>query len=132
MTSNDKPRRPMESDFPKPPRRFVSSIFPLLPSHWRGIIRSGVAMPPRLTSNREVQMRYGHFTSGGRYPVLRALAILYLVGAVGLFIYGIWKAFDTLLHAYDSAEGKVVVAVGWIAGGFLASLLAVGFGELIK
>src|SRR4051794_24196352 len=77
-------------------------------------------------------MRYGHMTSGGRYPVLRALAILYMVSAVGLFVYGIWQAFVTLLTARDTVEGKVVVAVGWMAGGFIAALSAIGISEMIK
>lgn len=77
-------------------------------------------------------MRYGHVTSGGRYPVLRALAILYMVSAAGLFIYGLWQALTTLITARDSVEGKVVTAIWWMAGGFLAALLAIGISEVIK
>src|SRR3954447_24023769 len=87
--------------------------------------QGGVGKPATMHFTREVLMRYGHMTSGGRYPVLRAMAILYMVSAVGVFIYGIWKAFVTLLTAQDTVEGKVVVAVGWMAGGFIAALIGI-------
>lgn len=77
-------------------------------------------------------MRSSHLMSGGRYPVLRTLAILYMLSAVAIVIYGIWQAFVVLLSAVDTTEGKVVVAVGWVAGSILAALAAIGIGELIK
>jgi hypothetical protein len=77
-------------------------------------------------------MRHTHLASGGRYPVLRSVAILCLVSAVVALGYGVWRAVDTLVRAPDVMEGRAVVAVGWLAGAFFTAVLLVGMGELIK
>lgn len=77
-------------------------------------------------------MRHPHLSSGGRYPVLRALAILYMVSGFGLLGYGIYMGVKTMTSAPDDVGGRALVAVYWIAGSFLAAIVAFAVGELIK
>src|ERR687893_794184 len=58
----------------------------------------------------EVRMRHTHLASGGRYPVLRSVAILCLVSAVVALGDGVWRALDTLVRAPDVMEGRGVGA----------------------
>jgi hypothetical protein len=69
--------------------------------------------------------------SGGRYPVLRAVAILFMVGAVGIIIGGIYAAV-LAFQLPDSTWGRVGWALVALAGTFFGVLGAVGCAELIK
>ena len=86
-------------------------------------------------------MQHTHIRSGGRYPVLRTVAILWLVGAVLTLIYGVFQAISTLI----GASGPYMVQMGtggtvghvlgffmWLAATFFAVLLSVAVAELIK
>ena len=86
-------------------------------------------------------MRHPHFASGGRYPVLRALAILYLVGACIPLVFGVWQAVQVLLYGQSTDNffgaptgwaGRIIVAASWLAAGFLSVLFMVAVAELIK
>jgi len=87
-------------------------------------------------------MRHPHLSSGGRYPVLRTLAILYLVGAVVLIVMGVWQAVnvfrggDTLTNdlfgAPTNTSGKVMASASWLAATFIGALGMVAIAELIK
>ncbi len=77
-------------------------------------------------------MHAAHLASGGRYPVLRSVAILCILCAVLSVGYGVWRAADTLVRAPDVAQGRVIVAAGWLAATFLSAVLLVGLGEMIK
>jgi hypothetical protein len=77
-------------------------------------------------------MRHAHLASGGRYPVLRSFAIMCLVAAVVSLGYGVWRAADTLFRAPDHMEGRLVVAVGWLAAAFFGAVLLFGLGEVVK
>ncbi len=87
-------------------------------------------------------MHTTHVSSGGRYPVLRTLAILYLVAAVGVFILGCWRAVNVLVNgdttttdmfgASTGISGRALVAVSWFAATIIAVLAMLGVAELIK
>jgi hypothetical protein len=87
-------------------------------------------------------MHAPHVASGGRYPVLRSLAILYLFAAAVVLVVGVWQAISVLMA--DSAmtdnvfgtttgtSGKLLVAVSWLAASFIGVLVMLGVAELIK
>ena len=86
-------------------------------------------------------MRHAHIQSGGRYPVLRTLAILYLIGALLPLAYGVWRAVHVLMYGQSPGDifgaptnwtGRVIVAVSWLAASFLSVLAMVAVAELIK
>lgn len=81
-----------------------------------------------------------HISPGGRYPVLRTIAILWLVGAVLALCYGIYQAICALanlqgLEAIGIGAGwgsRVIACLVWLAVTFFAVLVNVGIAELIK
>jgi hypothetical protein len=73
-----------------------------------------------------------HLASGGRYPVLRSVAILCILSAVVALGYGVWRAIDTVARAPDVMEGRAIVAVGWLAVSFFSAVVLVALGEMIK
>jgi hypothetical protein len=83
---------------------------------------------------------HAHLTSGGRYPVLRTVAILWLVGAAVTCLYGLWQAVVTLggwqsqmmVSTGMSIGGRLIGACMWLAGTFFAVLFSIGVAELIK
>ena len=86
-------------------------------------------------------MRSSHLSTGGRYPVLRSIAILYLVGAVLGLAYGVWRAADVLINGQSADNffgapsgwaGRIMVAVSWVAVSFFSVLFMVAVAELIK
>ena len=86
-------------------------------------------------------MRHTHIQSGGRYPVLRTLAILYLAGACLPLIYGAWRAVNVLMYGQSPGDvfgaptnwaGRIIVALSWLAVSFLSVLGMVAVAELIK
>ena len=86
-------------------------------------------------------MREVHVGSGGRYPVLRSLAILYMVGALIVIVFGVWRAIrvftaetqvDAIFGPADGTGEKILVAIGYLAATFLSVLFIVAVAELIK
>jgi hypothetical protein len=86
-------------------------------------------------------MHTTHVSSGGRYPVLRSLAILYLAAAVGVVALGIWRAINVfrvdevpadVFGAATGTAGKMLVAASWLAASFIAALMMLGIAELMK
>jgi len=85
-------------------------------------------------------MRHVSIPSGGRYPVLRSVAILWLVGAAISGIYGLWQALVTLAGWQSqmavttgmSLGARIIGAALWLAGTFFAVLFCIGIAELIK
>jgi hypothetical protein len=87
-------------------------------------------------------VRSTHLSTGGRYPVLRTIAILYLIAAVLSIAYGIWRAVDVLVNgqtpdnffgaAPESTAGRLMVAGGWLGASFFSALAMVAVAELIK
>ena len=95
-------------------------------------------------------MHQAHIRSGGRYPVLRTVAILWLVGAVFTLIYGIYGAICAAagisnrmamsfsdsspvpLHAGNTPGQRIISCCLWLAATFFTVLFTVGVAELIK
>ena len=81
-----------------------------------------------------------HMESGGRYPVLRTIAILWLVGAAVTLCYGVYQAICALAgltHLEAVAVGsswasRIVACLVWLAATFFGVLINVGIAELIK
>lgn len=74
--------------------------------------------------------------SGGRYPVLRALAILQLVSAVVVAIGGVVGAiyFANYIGSYRSTSfaDKLIISMGGLAATFFLVIFTLAFAELIK
>lgn len=79
-------------------------------------------------------MNRPHITSGGRYPVLRALAIIELVLAALWPVSGLIGAIYTANWAGTTASfgDKVVMGLGIFAGSCFMMILTLAFAELIK
>jgi hypothetical protein len=84
-------------------------------------------------------MARAHLTAGGRYPVLRTIAILWLVGAVLALIGGVYQAIAAvadLPHAdvlsRGDTGGRWTTFVIWLAATFFAVIVNVAIAELIK
>ena len=81
-----------------------------------------------------------HMSSGGRYPVLRTIAILWLVGAVLTGVYGVYQAICALANAHSlevvavggNWTSRIIAFFVWLAATFFAVLINVGIAEVIK
>src|SRR6516165_5702848 len=76
-------------------------------------------------------MRAAHFSSGGRYPVLRSLAILYMIGAILTGIGGIVLAC-WMFFALPGLQNHVAAGVVTLAGTFLVVLSMLAVAEVLK
>jgi hypothetical protein len=84
--------------------------------------------------------RYKPHVSRGRYPVLRTIAILWLVGAVLAICYGVYQAVCALANLPSleavgigaSWASRIIGCLIWLAVTFFAVLVNVGIAELIK
>ncbi len=70
--------------------------------------------------------------SGGRYPVLRALAILYMVGAVGAICAGVYYAGWFLFASPNSMGERIGWAAWTMIGTFLTVVSILAVAEMIK
>ena len=87
-------------------------------------------------------MHAPHVASGGRYPVLRTLAILYLFAAIVVLVLGVWRAISILASdgpindvfggIANTMGGRALVALSWLATTFIGVLAMFGIAELIK
>src|SRR3990170_3362965 len=87
-------------------------------------------------------MHTTHVSSGGRYPALRTLAILYLGAAVAVLIVGVWRAIRVLTASDPSSfdlfgatpdmASRALSAVSWLAASFIGVLAMFAIAELIK
>lgn len=77
-------------------------------------------------------MRGPHVASGGRYPVLRAFAIIYLVMAVVALLSGLVAAGWALIYAPWDIENRVVLALLSLAGSFFLIVGSLAVAEIIK
>lgn len=93
-------------------------------------------------------MRHSHIESGGRYPVLRTIAILWLVGAAITLVVGVYQAIIALIGAggYSVIAGRYALIAQsgshwggrvsaffiWLAITFFTVIFNVAVAELIK
>ena len=77
-------------------------------------------------------MHTPHVASGGRYPVLRALAILYVFGAalaaLGAVIYAAYALGFSRLGWSD----RLILTGGTVVGGFIGVISLLAVAELLK
>lgn len=85
-------------------------------------------------------MHTTHVSSGGRYPVLRTLAILYLFAAAAVLVLGVWRAVAVLVGNTDAdlfgatpnMASRWLAAFSWIAASFIGVLGMFAIAEGIK
>jgi hypothetical protein len=81
-------------------------------------------------------MAQHHITAGGRYPVLRTIAILWLFFALLMLIGGIYQAIVALLgepmRIGDIAMTGRSACLVWLSATFFVVILSVAISELIK
>src|SRR4051794_12826547 len=78
------------------------------------------------------RMNKPHVSSGGRYPVLRTLGILYMIGAVGLLCYGIYRIIRTLFAPVGLVGDRLVFSLLVFGLTALVVFTALMIAELIK
>ena len=77
-------------------------------------------------------MHRAHLMTGGRYPVLRAMGILYLLGAAAVFLYGLYWVGWTLFAAPAALGERFNLMLQAIAATFFAVITILALAELIK
>jgi hypothetical protein len=85
-------------------------------------------------------MHTTHVSSGGRYPVLRTLAILYLFAAAAVLVLGVWRAVSVLIGGTDAdifgatpnMASRWLAAFAWLAASFIGVLGMFAIAEFIK
>jgi hypothetical protein len=77
-------------------------------------------------------MHTPHVHSGGRYPVLRALAILYLIGSAVAILGGLIAAGWALVRAPYAPGDRVILAVAALAAAFFVVISMLAIAEVLK
>ena len=77
-------------------------------------------------------MRTPHVNSGGRYPVLRALAILYVIMAVIALVAGLIGAGWALVAAPWNVGNRLILALLTLAGSIFVILGSLAVAEVLK
>lgn len=77
-------------------------------------------------------MHAPHLLSGGRYPVLRSLAILYLLGGVLAAIGGLIGVIWALAAGPGSMMDRLIISAGILVAAFFATITALAVAELLK
>lgn len=77
-------------------------------------------------------MQRVQFSSGGRYPVLRAIAIIYLVLGGLSIVGGIVGVFWMLLRAPFDTIDRIVLAAAALVGSVFWCALMLGAAEVLK
>ena len=77
-------------------------------------------------------MQRVQFSSGGRYPVLRSIAIIYLfLGGIAI-LGGVVAMLWLLIRAPFTATDRVILAAAALAGSVFCGALMLGAAEIIK
>jgi hypothetical protein len=77
-------------------------------------------------------MHRAHVQTGGRYPVLRALGILSMVGALGIVLMGLYWIGWSLFAAPANMRERIGLAAGFLVATFVLAVVTLAFAELIK
>jgi hypothetical protein len=77
-------------------------------------------------------MNRAHVMTGGRYPVLRTLGILYILGAAAVLCYGVYIIGWTLFAAPASMGDRFRVTLQALAATFFGVITILALAELIK
>jgi hypothetical protein len=99
-----------------------------------GKICVAVLVPPEVLYNGGTMnvMHRVQFTSGGRYPVLRAIALIYLfLGGVSI-VAGIVSVFWMLIRAPFAPVDRIILAAAALVASVFWCALMLGAAEIIK
>lgn len=86
-------------------------------------------------------MAQPHVASGGRYPVLRTIAILWIVSGILALIGGVYEAICALIDARGqevvllhsgTLSSRIMSFFIWLAATFFVVILNIAIAELIK
>jgi len=77
-------------------------------------------------------MAHAHVSSGGRYPVLRAVAILFLANAILVVGTGIYWTYNMLTQSAIAMSDRIQLALLIVVATFFAVLVTIGIAEMIK
>ena len=77
-------------------------------------------------------MAHAQVSSGGRYPVLRAVAILFLVNAILVVGTGVYWIYNTLTQPAFAMSDRIQLALLIAVATFFAVLITIGIAEMIK
>jgi hypothetical protein len=77
-------------------------------------------------------MNKPHVLSGGRYPVLRSLAIIYVIGAALAALSTVVALGWILVGSRFAWSDKLIMFVGALAGGFLLVVSMLAVAEVLK
>jgi hypothetical protein len=77
-------------------------------------------------------MNRAHLMSGGRYPVLRALAIIYLILAGVAVLAGVVGAGWALVRLQLTAADRIISASAILVGSFFVVITMLAIVEVIK
>lgn len=77
-------------------------------------------------------MNRPHLTSGGRYPVLRSLAILYLLGGAVAALAALGAAIWALAAGPGDLMDRTIIAIGALAAGFFVVISTFAIAEVLK
>jgi hypothetical protein len=78
-------------------------------------------------------MAQAHVSSGGRYPVLRSVAILFMINAIVVVGTGAyWIYYFMTEKTIGTVSDRATTALLVLAATFFAVLLTVGLAEMIK
>src|SRR5690349_3872650 len=77
-------------------------------------------------------MQATHFESGGRYPVLRTLGILALIGAFMAAVGGVLAAGWALFYAPETMGTRLIYALLALSGTFFTVVMIIAAAEGLK
>jgi hypothetical protein len=77
-------------------------------------------------------MHTPHVMSGGRYPVLRALAIMYVIGAALAVLSAIAGIIYIFARAPGTALDHLIMSVGALVAGFFLVVSMLAVAEVLK
>jgi hypothetical protein len=77
-------------------------------------------------------MQTPHVASGGRYPVLRAFAIIYVIMAVLALLGGVIGAGWALLRAPFPTADRVIIGAFVLVGSFFLVVGSLAVSEIVK
>jgi len=77
-------------------------------------------------------MYKAHFMSGGRYPVLRSLAILYLIGSVVAVLGGVVAIIWSMGWGPGDMSDRMLISLGAAAATFFVTISMLAIAEVLK
>ena len=77
-------------------------------------------------------MHHPHMASGGRYPVLRSVALLFMIGTLAVIGYGIYWIWWEWTQAADTTANRFQMTLVILATTFFGCLVTIAIAEMIK